>query len=309
MAALKFVTLSNLETFLSKLKENLSGSKLSESGKFVSSITQTDGKVSAEFAQIKASDVHVNDSTTLDSKLTSIESAIEDAIEQAGEDSKIELESAAGSDSVLKVYTLKQNGETIGTIDIPKDFLVKSGTVEGTGSDAKIVLVLNTKDSSDTDGGKVEIPVGSLVDEYTAGNGINVASRVVSVKRDNASEDFLEVTEAGVKVSGIATAISTAVAGETSRATQAEEGLDTRLDAVEEMLGISGDGEGETVADQIESAIEEALEELTAAEVGGEGKFVKSVKQDNGKITATEGSFDDLFVACTTDEINGLFGA
>lgn len=59
-------------------------------------------------------------------------------------------------------YTFEQNGNTIGQIDIPKDFLVKSGSVKTVSTanspvsgytigDKYIDLVVNTKDSSGTD--------------------------------------------------------------------------------------------------------------------------------------------------------------
>lgn len=61
--------------------------------------------------------------------------------------------------------------------------------------------------------GKEAIPVNlsSLVDTYTAGNGITIAGNVVSVKVDPSSEgDFLSVGTAGVKISGVQAKISTA---------------------------------------------------------------------------------------------------
>lgn len=64
-----------------------------------------------------------------------------------------------------------------------------------------------------TDSGKDAIPVdlSSLVDTYTAGNGITIAGNVVSVKRDPNSEgNFLSVGTAGVKISGVQNAIDTA---------------------------------------------------------------------------------------------------
>ena len=56
-----------------------------------------------------------------------------------------------------------------------------------------------------TDSGKEAITVNlsSLVDTYTAGNGITIAGNVVSVKRDTNSEKFLSVGTAGVKLSGV----------------------------------------------------------------------------------------------------------
>ena len=64
-----------------------------------------------------------------------------------------------------------------------------------------------------TDSGKEAITVNlsSLVDTYTAGNGIAIAGNVISVKRDPNSEgDFLSVGTAGVKISGVQNAINKA---------------------------------------------------------------------------------------------------
>lgn len=63
-----------------------------------------------------------------------------------------------------------------------------------------------------TDSGKEAIPVdlSSLVDTYTAGNGIDITKNVISVKRDTTSESFLSVGTAGVKLSGVQSAINTA---------------------------------------------------------------------------------------------------
>ncbi len=63
-----------------------------------------------------------------------------------------------------------------------------------------------------TDSGKEAIPVdlSSLVDTYTAGSGIDITKNVISVKRDTTSEPFLSVGTAGVKLSGVQTAINTA---------------------------------------------------------------------------------------------------
>ena len=60
--------------------------------------------------------------------------------------------------------------------------------------------------------GKEAIPVdlSSLVDTYTAGNGIAIDKNVVSVKRDTNSEKFLSVGTNGVKISGVQDEIDTA---------------------------------------------------------------------------------------------------
>ena len=64
-----------------------------------------------------------------------------------------------------------------------------------------------------TDSGKQAITVNlsSLVDTYTAGNGITISGNVVSVKVDPSSEgNFLSVGTAGVKISGVQKAINDA---------------------------------------------------------------------------------------------------
>ena len=72
-------------------------------------------------------------------------------------------------------YTFEQNGSTIGQIDIPKDFLVKSGSVQTCSTannpvtgyvigDKYIDLVVNTKDSSGTDE-HLYIKVSDLVED------------------------------------------------------------------------------------------------------------------------------------------------
>lgn len=63
-----------------------------------------------------------------------------------------------------------------------------------------------------TDGGSKEIYVNvtSLIDVYTAGNGIEVSGKSISVKRDDSSETFLSVSANGVKLSGVQDAINAA---------------------------------------------------------------------------------------------------
>ena len=66
-----------------------------------------------------------------------------------------------------------------------------------------------------TDAGKeeIDIDVTSLVDTYNAGDGLNLADHTFSLKIDTTStghENFLSVSESGLKISGVQTAINTA---------------------------------------------------------------------------------------------------
>ena len=127
----------------------------------------------------------------------------------------ITLESSDDPD-YAKVYTLKQGGNTVGTINIPKDIVVKEGKLvygawdgdefhENTeeihyGDEPAIKLVLNNDDV-------IYINAKDLVDVYTAGNGIILENNEISIKLDRNGEPFLTVGADGLKLSGVQAAI------------------------------------------------------------------------------------------------------
>lgn len=151
--------------------------------------------------------------------LTNLDSRIDDLETGAS----VEITEAAGSGDVLKSYTFTQNGNEIGVINIPKDFLVRSGEVRGATAteastynihegDKVLDFVVNTIGGDGTPT-HIIIPVADLTDVYTGGNGIAVSSaNVISAVVDPASEDFLTVGADGLKVSGVQTAINNAKA-------------------------------------------------------------------------------------------------
>lgn len=121
---------------------------------------------------------------------------------------------------VLKAYTFAQGGTTIGTVNIPKDFLVKSGvvraaTAEDTGfnpGDKILDFTVNTIGGDET-ASHILIAVSDLVDVYTGSNGVavdnnnNITAVVDSAANGN---EFLSVSANGLKVSGVSSAIATA---------------------------------------------------------------------------------------------------
>lgn len=295
----KFVTLTNLETFATSLKEYLNVSKISSEGKFVKSVSAVDGQLSAELDDITANVVKYK-SGTLAAALGEIESRLASAADDFG---VTVTEKSAPNSGYLKTYVVEQNGESVGEIDIPKDFLVTSGEItEGTdGNSGKKVLklTLNTKDGGET-GSSVEIPVEDLCDVYRAGNGLAEASNTFSVKLDSNTEEFLTVGEGGLKLSGVQNAINSAVSG-------LESSLGDRLDDVEEMLGISGDGEGETVEDQINDAIDTAVNALNSTKFDETENIKVTVTQTDGLITSVE--VEELNELATKEQVEALEAA
>ena len=110
--------------------------------------------------------------------------------------------------SVLKSYTVKQGTDTVGTIQIPKDLVVKSGSVVTNSQGIKVIrLVLNVAAGTPESDAIIDIPVGDLVDVYTGKtetNGITVsvvnkeirASLVGKViSKSNLTDAFLQELE------------------------------------------------------------------------------------------------------------------
>ena len=119
----------------------------------------------------------------------------------------------------LATYVIKQNGLQVGVpINIPKDYLVKSGRVrEATASDVgftpgeKVLdFVINTYTGTGIDS-HLLISVSDLAHVYTGGNGISLSNEdVISINLDNTTENFLTVGSGGLKLSGVTSAINSA---------------------------------------------------------------------------------------------------
>lgn len=101
-------------------------------------------------------------------------------------------------------YEFQINGVTKSTISIPKDqFLSEARYDEG---NKELVFVFQLQDEKN----EVRVPVGSLVDTYTVGDGLQAKGTEFSVKVAADSESYLTVSAEGVKVSGIEEAIDNA---------------------------------------------------------------------------------------------------
>ena len=192
-----------------------------EEGKAIISISQVDGKVSAATGDIAAAHVTIADADSAFTA-TTVEGALAEVngkVTALTNSSKVTLESTDGAsgDTFVKVYTIKQGNESIGTINIPKDLVVTSGSVvkgnwdgttftenaSGKGTALKLVIANQTA--------PVYINTLDLVKDHTAGNGISISdTNVVSVKLATDTEEFLSVDANGLKLSGVEAAINKA---------------------------------------------------------------------------------------------------
>lgn len=120
-----------------------------------------------------------------------------------------------------------------------------------------------------TDGGSKEIyvDVTSLIDIYTGTNGIQVSGKEISAVKDPSSEEFLEITSSGIKVTGIQDAINDA------------KGLEqAAIDKIESSVGLSTEGDHITTSGNYTSGASTIAGEIDALD--------KQVKTNTDDITA-----------------------
>ena len=143
-------------------------------------------KSSADDAK-DASNVSITDtagnysSDNVEGALAEVATMISDAIGGA----EVTVDDSVTTEGYLKSYTFYQGGNTsdkkIATIDIPKDFLVKSGRIvenpAGQPAGTYIELILNTKDGSGTDQA-IYINVSTLIEYVTGGDTAEVSVSV-----------------------------------------------------------------------------------------------------------------------------------
>lgn len=150
-----------------------------------------------------------DENRTVADALEELEQALTDAL-------TVTLESSEDDPDYAKVYTLKQGGELVGTINIPKDIVIKEGKLvygkwEGDtflendeehhyGDEPAIKLVLNNDDV-------IYINAKDLVDVYTAGDGIDLTDNAISINLDRNGEAFLTNGLDGLKLQGVQAAI------------------------------------------------------------------------------------------------------
>ena len=148
-------------------------------------------------------------------KREAVAKSIEDlsnAIAAGGTSAVVSL-TETSSTAYAKAYVLKQGNKEIGTINIPKDMVVSSGSLKNVTSadnpyagakvgDKYIDLVIANSTSD-----HIYIPVSDLIDTYLAGDGLTLEDSKFSIKKDAASESYLTVSADGVKVSGIDAAL------------------------------------------------------------------------------------------------------
>ena len=134
-----------------------------------------------------------------------------------------------------KAYTLTQDGTSIGTINIPKDLVVESGTVETnpTGQPEGTYLVLTL---ANTTSDKIYINVGSLIEYVTSGSATSDSVQIVidgtthkvtayikdgtvtKAKLDSSVQSSLDKADSSLSTTGDATNVTNTITTANTRA-------------------------------------------------------------------------------------------
>lgn len=191
---------------------------------------------------------------------------------------------AAESGDYAAVYNLTKDGTVVGaSINIPKDLVVKSGSVIGD----EIVLVLN--DNANTE---IKIPVGSLIEYVTSGSATGDMV-VINVSDDH--KVTATITDGAVTLAKLTTEVQTAI-GKAH-----EHGNKTVID------GITADkveawnaaqANAEAKAAELDEALEEKI--VGTSEDAATADTIYGAKKHAEELFAQ-------FTVCTEDDIRGLF--
>lgn len=217
----------------------------------------------------------IGDATTDGNTLGKLENRV-DTLETS---TNVTVEKLATAESgYFASYVVKQNNAKVGaTINIPKDFLVKSGSVRAataedvandstlTAGEKLLDFVVNTIEGDGT-ASHIIIPVSDLVDVYTGSNGVAVdGSNNITAVLDTTGDDtgdgkFLTVGANGIKLDGVSDAIATAKS---------------------EVIGASGDASSADTIYGAKAYADEKLANATAnLEVTASGDTYVSASQD-----------------------------
>ena len=133
----------------------------------------------------------------------------------------------------------------------------------------------------------INLDVTSLIDVYTAGNGIDVTGKVISAKLAPGSEGFLTVGADGIKLSGVQDAINAAKGEETAA-----------IDKIEASVGLGTDGSHQKTIGNYTSTATTVVGEIAAldtalATVSGKADAVQAEvdKVEEAVGLGTDGSF------------------
>ena len=294
--------------------KGLDVSPIGGEGKFVKSVSETDGKIAAEVGDLVSTAVTRTATTNVAGQVdmtgTTVEGALVDLAKAVSETKKgaatykIAKVTTGLSENVMEAYQLVQTVDGHDTnidvqIPIYKDQTLKSVELTDTDGNKKGQYLKYTYTTANGKDSVVYVDVSRFLVESEFKNGLSVSeSGEVSVKIDAASEGFLTVGTNGVKLSGVTAAIDSAktdiIGGATNTTLKAledklaEEAETARAAEKANADAITVLNGAETVTGSVAKAVADAKKELlgdAAAEYNTLGKLEDKIQALDDKAT------------------------
>lgn len=214
--------------------------------------------------------------------------------------------------SETKLIQLYSNNTAVGTGFDASDFIV-DGMIDSvelatdngkTGEDKVEGQFLKITWNTDAGKNDVYLDITHLVDAYTAGNGLELTDNKFSVIIDKSSENFLEVSGTGIKISGVSDAIAAAQAA--AEATAAADAT-SKADAAKQ-AAIDDAATKYATTDALEAVSEVAEAAVTTSEMGA--YVTDAIKDKADKATTLEGyGITDAYTKTKVDELINAINA
>ena len=154
-----------------------------------------------------------------------------------------------------------------------------------------LVFTFNTDAGSKV----INLDVTSLIDVYTAGDGISVTGKVIAAKLDASTEAFLTVGADGIKLSGVQDAIDAAVEAEETARTGADEVLQAAIDKVEASVGLATDGSHVATSGNYTSGASTVVGEIAALDTQVKTN-ADAIAAETSRATAEETRITDTVI-------------
>lgn len=210
----------SVETQINAAIDKLDVTEVGGSGKVITTVSETDGKIAATAIDLTATNVAATATEASDNAVavtgtnvadqiaslaTSIKTVSKDAKSYNVKKLTPEEVTALGNTNVREAYKLidEDSAQVGDTIKIYKDSSLKSVALDGQTLNFTYILADGTEST-------VGVDVSTFLAESEFKDGLQVIGGNVSVKKDASSEDFLTVGEGGVKLSGVQNAINAA---------------------------------------------------------------------------------------------------
>lgn len=298
MANTTYLDLTGLQEYDKKIKAKVAADDATTLASAKSAVNEAKNAVDAKIGTLD--DLTMTNKTDLVVALNEVAASVE----AGGTGSVVKISTETTTEGYAKSYTFTQGSTKLGVIDIPKDMVVSSGTVEKDPKDQQpgTYLVLTLANATND---KVYINVGTLVDIYTA--------------KAEATQIQLAIDSTTREIS------ATIVAGSITATELAADAVVTAKIADGNVTKAKLSTDVQTSLGKADSAIQEAdLTDLKAdvaankASLGAEGATTKAIADAKKAGTDAQTSVDalaervgtleaDTFTAITNEEIDALF--